>query len=96
MTIATFRCIGPIFRRRESRMTSRFQLWQWRHGGRHNNVYLLTMSLTINNEETHRCVRELARLAGETMAEAADRAVVDRLASTHRGRRLSQRRLRLS
>jgi len=37
------------------------------------------MSLNIKNEETHRHVRELAQLAGETMAEAVDRAVVERL-----------------
>ncbi|MBI1787300.1 MAG: type II toxin-antitoxin system VapB family antitoxin [Acidobacteria bacterium] len=33
------------------------------------------MSLNIKNEETHRRARELARLAGETMTEAVDRAV---------------------
>ena len=37
------------------------------------------MSLNIKNEETHRRVRELAQLAGETMTEAVDRAVVERL-----------------
>ena len=37
------------------------------------------MSLNIKNEESRRRVRELARLAGETMAEAVDRAVIERL-----------------
>ena len=37
------------------------------------------MSLNIKNEQTHRRVRELARLAGETMSEAVDRAVNERL-----------------
>ena len=37
------------------------------------------MSLNIKNEETHRRARELARLSGETMAEAVDRAVIERL-----------------
>jgi antitoxin VapB len=37
------------------------------------------MSLNIKNEETHRRARELARLAGETMTEAVDRAIAERL-----------------
>jgi antitoxin VapB len=37
------------------------------------------MSLNIKNEETHRRAKELARLAGETMSEAVDRAVAERL-----------------
>ena len=37
------------------------------------------MSLNIKNEETHRRARELARLAGETMTQAADRAIAERL-----------------
>jgi antitoxin VapB len=37
------------------------------------------MSLNIKNEETHRRARELARLAGETMSEAVDRAIAERL-----------------
>jgi len=37
------------------------------------------MSLNIKNEETHRRAKELARLAGETMTQAIDRAVVERL-----------------
>jgi antitoxin VapB len=37
------------------------------------------MSLNIKNEETHRRVKELALLTGETMSEAVNRAVVERL-----------------
>jgi antitoxin VapB len=37
------------------------------------------MGLNIKNEETHRRVKELAQLAGETMTEAVDRAVMERL-----------------
>jgi antitoxin VapB len=37
------------------------------------------LSLNIKNEETHRRARELARLAGETMTQAADRAIAERL-----------------
>lgn len=37
------------------------------------------MSLNIKNEETHRRARELARLAGETMTQAVDRAIAERL-----------------
>ena len=35
------------------------------------------MSLNIKNEKTHRQAKELARLAGETMTEAVDRAVTE-------------------
>jgi antitoxin VapB len=48
------------------------------------------MSLNIKNEETHRRVRELARLAGETMAEAVDRAVVERLDRIRKKRNKAQ------
>lgn len=44
------------------------------------------MSLNIKNEETHRRVRELAGLAGETMTQAVDRAVVERLDRLTRAR----------
>jgi antitoxin VapB len=44
------------------------------------------MSLNIKNEETHRRVRELARLTGETMSEAVDRAVAERLDRLRRKR----------
>ena len=37
------------------------------------------MSLNIKNEATHRRAQELARLAGETMTEAVDRAIGERL-----------------
>jgi antitoxin VapB len=37
------------------------------------------MSLNVKHEETRRRLRELARLTGETMAEALDRAVLERL-----------------
>ena len=37
------------------------------------------MSLNIKNEETHRRARELARLAGESMTGAVDRAIAERL-----------------
>ncbi len=37
------------------------------------------MSLNIKNEETHRRAQELARLAGETMTVAVDRAITERL-----------------
>jgi antitoxin VapB len=37
------------------------------------------MSLNIKNEATHRRAQELARLAGETMTQAVDRAIAERL-----------------
>jgi antitoxin VapB len=37
------------------------------------------MSLNIKNEKTHRLVRELARLTGESMTAAVDKAVRERL-----------------
>ncbi|NOS81265.1 MAG: PSK operon transcription factor [Nitrospiraceae bacterium] len=37
------------------------------------------MSMNIKNEETHRRAKELARLAGETMADAVDVAIMERL-----------------
>ena len=37
------------------------------------------MSLNIKNAETHRRAKKLARLAGETMTEAVDRAIAERL-----------------
>jgi antitoxin VapB len=37
------------------------------------------MSLNIKNENTHRHARELARLTGESMTEAVDKAVQERL-----------------
>lgn len=37
------------------------------------------MSLNIKNEETHHLVRQLARLTGESMTAAVDKAVRERL-----------------
>ena len=37
------------------------------------------MSLNIKNEKTHRAARELARLTGESMTAAVDKAVRERL-----------------
>jgi antitoxin VapB len=37
------------------------------------------MSLNIKNEATHRRAQQLARLAGETMTQAVDRAIAERL-----------------
>jgi len=37
------------------------------------------MSLNIKNEKTHRRVRELSRLTGESMTAAVDKAVQERL-----------------
>jgi antitoxin VapB len=37
------------------------------------------MSLNIKNEETHRLVQQLARLTGESMTAAVDKAVRERL-----------------
>ncbi|MCW5978601.1 MAG: type II toxin-antitoxin system VapB family antitoxin [Bryobacteraceae bacterium] len=44
------------------------------------------MSLNIKNEETHRRAKELARLANETMTEAVDRAITERLERLRRTR----------
>lgn len=37
------------------------------------------MSLNIKNEETHKLVKQLARLTGESMTAAVDQAVRERL-----------------
>jgi antitoxin VapB len=44
------------------------------------------MSLNIKNDNTHRRAKELARLAGETMVEAVDRAIAERLERIRRRR----------
>jgi len=44
------------------------------------------MSLNIKNEDTHRRAKDLARLAGETMTEAVDRAIAERLERLRRRR----------
>ena len=51
----------------------------------------VSVSLNIKNEETHRRVRELAGLAGETMTQAVDRAVVERLDRLTRARNPTRR-----
>ena len=52
------------------------------------------MSLNIKNEQTHRRARKLADLMGETMTEAVDRAVSERLERAsrirNRGRRVER------
>jgi antitoxin VapB len=40
---------------------------------------MVDMSLNIKNEETHRLVRQLAQLTGESMTSAVDKAVRERL-----------------
>jgi antitoxin VapB len=42
------------------------------------------VSLNIKNEKTHRRVRELARLTGESMTAAVDKAVQERLERVRR------------
>lgn len=46
------------------------------------------MSMNIKSQETHRRAKELARLAGETMAEAVDKAVGERLERVRKGRNI--------
>jgi antitoxin VapB len=41
------------------------------------------MSLNIKNEQTHRLAQKLARLTGESMTAAVDRAVRERLERGH-------------
>jgi len=40
---------------------------------------MVDMSLNIKNEETHRRVRQLAKMTGESMTAAVDKAVEERL-----------------
>ncbi len=44
------------------------------------------MGMNIRSKETHRRAKELARIAGETIAEAVDRAVTERLERLRRRR----------
>jgi hypothetical protein len=44
------------------------------------------MGVNIKNEKTHHRIRELARLADETMTEAVGRAVEERIARIRRKR----------
>jgi len=56
------------------------------------------MSLNIKNEATYRHARELARLSGETMTRAVDRAIVERLERLRKRRnrgRLAERLLKI-
>jgi len=55
------------------------------------------MSLNIKNEKTHRLVRELARLTGESMTAAVEQAVRERLdrVRTVRGSGLAERLLKI-
>jgi antitoxin VapB len=55
------------------------------------------MSLNIKNEETHRRVRELARLTGESMTAAVDHAVQERLERVRmkRGGGMAERLLKI-
>ena len=56
------------------------------------------MSLNIKNEETHRRAKKLAKLTGETMSEAVNRAVAERLERFRRMRNreaLAQRLLEI-
>jgi antitoxin VapB len=56
------------------------------------------MGMNIKSEETHRRAKELARMAGESIAEAVDRAVTERLERFRRRRnrkRLAERLLKI-
>ena len=53
------------------------------------------MSMNIKNEATYRRARELARLAGETMTQAVDRAIGERLERIRRTRNREARAERL-
>lgn len=44
------------------------------------------MGMNIKSDDTHRRAKELARLSGETLAEAVDRAVSERLEKLRRRR----------
>jgi antitoxin VapB len=58
---------------------------------RYKVLYLIplefpVMGMNIKSENTHRRAKELARIAGETIAEAVDRAVTERLERLRRRR----------
>jgi antitoxin VapB len=60
-------------------------------GLRYKVLYLIplefpVMGMNIKSENTHRRAKELARIAGETIAEAVDRAVTERLERLRRRR----------
>jgi antitoxin VapB len=56
------------------------------------------MSLNIKNEGTHRLVRELAKVTGESMTAAVDKAVQERLERVRRNKKgnLAERLLKIS
>jgi len=55
------------------------------------------MSLNIKNEKTHRAAQELARLTGESMTAAVDKAVRERLEKIRGARKgeLAERLLKI-
>ena len=55
------------------------------------------MSLNIKNEKTHRLVRQLARLTGESMTAAVEQAVQERLERVRKGKdgELAERLVRI-
>jgi antitoxin VapB len=55
------------------------------------------MSLNIKNEETHRLVRQLAKVTGESMTAAVDKAVRERLERVRRDKKgnLAERLLQI-
>ncbi len=55
------------------------------------------MSLNIKNEQTHRLVRQLAKLTGESMTAAVDKSVRERLARVRDAKRggLAERLLKI-
>lgn len=55
------------------------------------------MSLNIKNEKTHRLIKQLARLTGETMTVAVQRAVEERLEKIRadRGEGMAERLLEI-
>jgi len=56
------------------------------------------MSLNIKNEETHQLVRQLAKITGESMTAAVDKAVrerLERVRSTKKKGNLAERLLQI-
>ena len=58
---------------------------------------MVDMSLNIKNEKTHRLVRQLARLTGESMTAAVEQAVQERLERVRKGKdgELAERLVRI-
>lgn len=52
---------------------------------------MVSMSLNIKNEETHRMARELARLTGESMTVAVNEAIRERLERVRGGKSMADR-----